>query len=113
MTNENRVADLVVEVGALVGDDGTGDNGIIIREALRDDPGVTAAQIAEIIRESRQDAALDREVALGDRVEGGGPGTEDHDTGRVVRVDGDQVTVAWSNGETTTQRASALRPEGA
>lgn len=46
----------------------------------------------------------------GDRVEGGEPGTEDHDTGRVVEVAGDQVTVAWDGSlETTTQRASALR----
>lgn len=45
----------------------------------------------------------------GDMVEGGEPGTEDHDTGRVLDVDGDQVTVAWSNGEKTTQSAELLR----
>jgi hypothetical protein len=48
-------------------------------------------------------------VEVGDRVEGGAPGTEDHDTGRVVEVDGSQVTVAWDSGVTTTQHARALR----
>lgn len=45
----------------------------------------------------------------GDMVEGGEPGTEDHDTGRVIEVDGDQVTVAWCNGERTTQSMGLLR----
>lgn len=49
--------------------------------------------------------------ARGTRVEGGEPGTEDHDTGRVVSVKGDMVTVAWDSGVTTTQRRDALRRE--
>src|SRR5690606_28269925 len=46
----------------------------------------------------------------GDLVEAGEPGTEDYDTGRVVEVAGDLVTVVWDGSlVTTTQRASALR----
>jgi hypothetical protein len=48
--------------------------------------------------------------AVGSRVCGGAPGTEDYDEGRVTEVDGDQVTVAWDSQVTTTQRADALRP---
>lgn len=47
---------------------------------------------------------------IGNRVEGGRPGSEDYDTGRVDDVDGDQITVAWDSGVTTTQHASVLRP---
>ena len=36
-------------------------------------------------------------VSIGSRVEGGLPGTEDHDTGTIVAIDGDQVTVAWDS----------------
>lgn len=55
---------------------------------------------------------MDTTWKTGDRVEGGAT-PEDHDTGRVVRVDGDLVTVAWSgSNETTTQRGDALRAEG-
>ncbi|MFN7305716.1 MAG: hypothetical protein ACK5TQ_03945 [Acetobacteraceae bacterium] len=43
------------------------------------------------------------------RVEGGDT-EEDYDTGRVVAVDGDQVTVAWDTGTRTTQHFSLLRP---
>src|SRR5690606_33646147 len=45
----------------------------------------------------------------GDRVEAGAPGTEDHDTGRVVGVDGGRVTVGWDSGARTTQPAEMLR----
>lgn len=45
---------------------------------------------------------------VGDRVEGGDI-PEDHDTGKVVKVRGAQVTVAWDSNVTTTQHASALR----
>lgn len=46
----------------------------------------------------------------GDLVEAGEPGTEDYDTGRVVAVSGDQVTVAWRGAcVQTTQRAEGLR----
>lgn len=48
------------------------------------------------------------QLAVGDRVEGGET-DEDRDTGRVVEVDGDQITVAWSCGMTTTQPADLLR----
>lgn len=46
--------------------------------------------------------------AVGDRVEAGRPGTEDHDTGRVVAVEGDMVTVAWDSEQITTQPSAAL-----
>lgn len=52
-----RAADLVAAVSAMVGDDGTGDLGIIVREALADDATVTAAEIADIVREARADHA--------------------------------------------------------
>lgn len=51
-------------------------------------------------------------VQVGDMVEGGNEGTEDHDTGRVVAIDGDQVTVAWDSGVRTTQPARLLRIDG-
>ena len=38
---------------------------------------------------------------------------DDHDTGRVVARDGDQVTVAWDNGTRTTQHFSLLNWEPA
>lgn len=50
--------------------------------------------------------------AIGDRVEGGEPGTEDYDTGRVVDIDGEIVEVTWDTRVTTKQHATALRPEG-
>lgn len=37
-------------------------------------------------------------LAVGDRVEGGEPGTEDYDTGRVLAIDGDRVRVGWGSG---------------
>jgi len=58
---------------------------------------------------------------VGDRVEGGKYGTEDYDTGRVVAVDVDTVTVGWDTGVQTTVSADGpyhevchetLRPEG-
>ena len=49
---------------------------------------------------------------INDRVEGGIRGTEDHDTGRVTAVDGDQVTVSWDSLVETTQRSDWLRLEG-
>lgn len=44
--------------------------------------------------------------AVGDKVEAGEG--EDHDTGTVIEVDGDQVTVAWDSGQRTTQPVDAL-----
>lgn len=46
------------------------------------------------------------ELKVGQRVEGGCG--EDHDTGRVQAIDGDQVTVAWDSGVVTTQAAELL-----
>jgi hypothetical protein len=47
-------------------------------------------------------------IKTGDKVEAGKT-EQDHDTGRVVEVDGDRVTVAWDGSlETTTQDASLL-----
>ena len=79
-----------------------------------DDPaGPTHADYAEacvrcLTRQAK--AALAATVlAIGARVEGGDT-EEDYDTGRVVAVDGDQVTVAWQSGTRTTQHFSLLRP---
>jgi len=49
------------------------------------------------------------DFAEGDRVDGGEADSEDYDTGRVVEVDGDQVTVAWDSEVITTQPAKLLR----
>lgn len=49
----------------------------------------------------------DSEWAVGDRVEGGE--SDDHDTGRVIGVAGDQVAVAWDSGVRTVQHESVLR----
>jgi hypothetical protein len=41
-------------------------------------------------------------IVVGDRVQGGKPGTEDHDTGRVVSIEDDgSLTVAWDSGIVT------------
>lgn len=47
---------------------------------------------------------------VGDKVHGGTI-PEDFDCGRVVAVDGDQVTVAWESGVTTTQPADLLESQ--
>lgn len=52
------------------------------------------------------------EIKVGDKVAAGKEGTEDYDTGTVVAVDGDQVTVAWTAGVRTTQSADLLRVIG-
>lgn len=41
----------------------------------------------------------------------GGTTDEDYETGRVLNVEGNQVTVQWHSGETTTQDASVLTVE--
>lgn len=57
-------AAMVYEVASLVGyGDGSGDLGIIVEQALTDDPDATAEDIAEIVREARQDAADERDAA--------------------------------------------------
>ncbi len=50
--------------------------------------------------------------SVGTRVEGG-DNLEDYDTGRVISVAGDEITVAWDSGIRTTQPSSVLRAEGA
>lgn len=60
--------DAVREMAALVerlvpgADDGTGTLGIIIRQALVDDPAATAGDIAEIVREAIADAREERQL---------------------------------------------------
>jgi hypothetical protein len=50
-------------------------------------------------------------LEIGDRVEAGEG--EDHDTGKVIAVDGDQVTVAWEGGACrTTQPREMLTVVG-
>jgi hypothetical protein len=46
---------------------------------------------------------------VGQRIEAGKKGTEDYDTGRVTKVEGDQITVAWDSGSKTTQPSRALK----
>lgn len=47
---------------------------------------------------------------IGDRVEGGEPGTEDYDTGRVLGITDDgEIDVGWDSGVRTTQPADLLR----
>lgn len=51
------VSEIVARLATLgIADDGTGDLGIIVRQALTDDPRATAEDIAEIVREARADA---------------------------------------------------------
>lgn len=42
----------------------------------------------------------------------GGDNADDYDTGRVVHVAGDEITVSWDSGVRTTQPSSILRPKG-
>lgn len=53
---------------------------------------------------------MTNQFEIGDQVAGGERGTEDFDTGRVIEIDGDDVTVAWQSGVRTTQPADILRP---
>lgn len=46
---------------------------------------------------------------IDDRVEGGKRGTDDHDTGRVVEIDGDRVRVAWDSQVIVWHERSELR----
>jgi len=50
-----------------------------------------------------------RAFAVGDKVEGGRPYTEDFDQGKVSRVDGELVEVRWQSGVTTREDARSLR----
>jgi hypothetical protein len=58
-------SELIDAVAALTGDDGTGDLGVIVRQALRDDPAAAAWEIAEIVREARADASGEHTCACG------------------------------------------------
>lgn len=40
-------------------------------------------------------------LSVDDRVEGGQPGTEDYDTGRVLDIEGDKADVGWDSGVRT------------
>lgn len=55
--SEVEINSLAFEVADLVGDDGSGDIGVITRQAVKDSPRVTAQEIAEIVRQAREDAA--------------------------------------------------------
>jgi hypothetical protein len=72
---------------------------------------------ASIIREFTEDEAIERELkdhgyAMGDRVRGGRPGTEDEDTGRIVGVQWDDgrsmPVVAWDSEQTAAAPWSAI-----
>lgn len=52
-------------------------------------------------------------ITVGARVQAGQPGTEDHDTGRVVEVSADGALVAWDSGVRTTTPLADLSPIGA
>lgn len=52
--------EMCAKVEALVEDiDGSGDIGVIVRQALKDDPHATAEAIAEIVREAREDVRIE------------------------------------------------------
>lgn len=47
--------DVAVRVAAVIGDDGTGDLGIIVRQALIDNPNATDEDIITIVREAQNE----------------------------------------------------------
>jgi hypothetical protein len=51
-----HVAEITRQVAEAVGDDGTGDLGVIVEHALRDDPNEAVGVIIAIVREARSDA---------------------------------------------------------
>lgn len=65
---------------------------------------------AELVEEGEDIAAEHEEpiFSIGQRVQAGTT-DEDHDTGKVVAIVGNRVTVAWDSGTTTTQDASVLK----
>lgn len=69
----------------------------IVRECMEQDPRLLWAEVT---------------LSVGDAVCAGRPGSEDYDEGTVQAVDGEAVTVAWSNGERTTPPALMLRRLG-
>ena len=50
------------------------------------------------------------QFSVEDRVESGQIGTDDYDTGKVVAIDGDEVTIAWDTlrGATTRERVGSV-----
>ncbi|MGF1455488.1 MAG: hypothetical protein ACFB6R_08950 [Alphaproteobacteria bacterium] len=50
-----------------------------------------------------------QEIAVDTRVETGTPGSDDFDTGRVVKVEGDVATVAWDRGQNASHPVADLR----
>lgn len=48
----------------------------------------------------------DMTLEIGDRVESGGG--DDHDTGRIIAIDGDRAEVAWRTGVRTWQPLAML-----
>ena len=51
-------------------------------------------------------------IAVGDRVSGGKPGTEDYDEGKVLRINGDMAEVGWDSGVRTEMSINTLRRLG-
>lgn len=49
-------------------------------------------------------------IKIGVRVEGGQPGTEDYDTGKVLEIEGDRALVGWDSCVSTWADVSSLRP---
>lgn len=52
---------MCIVVAGIVGDDGTGTLGVIVRQALRENRRASPYKIAEIVREARADAAVEAE----------------------------------------------------
>jgi hypothetical protein len=63
VTQTNRRSDILSALASL--DDGTGTLGIIVDQALADDPAVTVDEVREIVREAKADAQVEaaREAA--------------------------------------------------
>jgi hypothetical protein len=59
MTNRPRVARSAILASLADLDDGTGDLGIIVDQALIDDAQVSAAHVREIVLASRRDATVE------------------------------------------------------
>lgn len=88
--------------------DGEKLTGVHVFEAVHDAP----ADVIDAVQTCWETAGAKVAVVfeVGQRVQGGAAGSDDHDAGVVSDVDGEQVTVAWDSGVRTTQRAEVLRP---
>ena len=49
------------------------------------------------------------EITIGQRIEAGREGTEDYDSGKVIDIDGDTLTVAWDSGVRTKIDVAEVR----